>query len=773
MIKASKQTIIIVCIVVAIVLVVSSVSIGLAYWSQQIKADTSFSDDASYNASERDLVFQPLDSNRELIDFQSYDQALHGSLEYSSLTDSEVMLYYSDNLGQTGTMATHEQISNAKASFDSNGSYSGLYVSGTPVLYDQNLHGGLVYSSYTSSGMQIYSAEDMPASDYDIASYFKGEGYSYLVYDNGYVSYDPSKASDVKKYGYLYYNSETETDMETGYELRTLIDGSYMVVTRNTCPKIDELYVTTFIQYDPVYNGQIVHSKQTSLGYTLYYSEDYVENGEVMSIAVTRAPYQTQYAVNEPLNTTGLIVTATYEDMSERTVYGYTCSGYTTADLGTATVTVTYRGKTASFDIEIVNFNYIYFDCLDADWWYEDEAITKSKLTFTDGSSDTDELLGEVMSKQDSGLQLFYTRYADSKTVASIVINRINPANENVVWEEGVSLADNEYSTTNNLLRLIGSDSAEWVPYESEKDYVYMDVGSDWKELGASDSGWLQDGVSVYCYIIFEGGEENASYPGLRMEEKKISSNENILRLYVGTRAVSKLVFIRCSTIDPDLEENQYNRTGELDYDRDYNIFCFIDYISFSVFSYEWLDLEGNPNLGEAGGEGSASATGKCTLTEFHVALENELIAGYNLYVGSNIVAFAVVGYSGTVSDVIIPATHKPDSLAKEYDVVMIGASPDYPNQSMGGNSLITSLVIGANVDTIADVAFRAMENLVSVTVNGVGRLDLGNYCFVGCTKLGLVSSGKTLYDYEGRIITNDNAKDNAFYACINVIIED
>lgn len=769
MIKASRQTITIVCIVVAIVLVVSSVSIGLAYWSQQIKADTSFSDDADYNASERDLIFQPLDSNRELINFQAYDPSIHGSLEYSSLTDTEVMLYYSGNSGQTGTMATHEQIKGAKES----GSYNGLYVSGVPVKYSQSLHGSLRYSSYTSSGMQIYSHEDMPAGDEDIASYFKGESYSYLVYDNGYVSYDPASSGDVKKYGYLYYNSETETDMETGYELRVLIDGSYMVITRSTCPKLDELYVTTFVQYDPIYNGQIVHSKQTSLGYTLYYSEDYVESGQVMSIAVTRAPYQTQYAVNEPLNTTGLIVTATYEDSSERTVYGYTCSGYTTADLGQATVTVTYRGKTASFNIEIVNFNYIYFDCLDGDWWYEDEAITKCKLTFTDGSSDTEELLGEVMSKQDSGLNLFYTRYADSKTVSSIVINRINPANENVVWAEAVSLADNQYSLENNLLRLTGGSSAEWVQYASEKDYIYMDVGSDRKELGASDSGWLQDGAAVYCYVVYDGDEENAPFPGERMEEKSISAENSILRLYVGTKAITKVTFVRCSPQNPELEENQYNRTGELVFDRDYNIFSFTDYNSFSSFSYEWLDIDGNPRLSEAGGEGEASVTGKCTLTEFHVALENEIVEGYNLYVGGNIVAFAVVGYSGTVSDVIIPDTHKPDNLAKEYDVVMIGASPDYPNQSMGGNALITSLVIGANVDTIADAAFRGMDNLVKVTVNGVGRLELGRYCFAACSKLGLVSSGKTLYDYEGKMITNDNARNNAFFACINVIIEE
>lgn len=773
MIKASRKTITIVCIVVAIVLVVSSVSIGLAYWSQQIKADTSFSDGASYNASERDLVFQPLDSNRELISFQAYDSSIHGSLEYSSLTDSEIMLYYSSNSGQTGTMATHEQIKSAKESFEESGSYNGLYVSGSPVLYNSASHGSLVYSSYTSAGMQIYASEDMPASDYDIASYFKGEDYSYLVYDNGYVSYDPAKASDIKKYGYLYYNSETETDMETGYELRTFVDGNYMVITRSTCPKLSELYVTTFVQYDPVHNGQIVHSKQTSLGYTLYYSEDYVENGQVVSIAITRAPYQTQYAVNEPLNTTGLIVTATYEDSSERTVYGYTCSGYTTADLGTATVTVTYRGKTATFNIEIVIFNYIYFDCLDGDWWYEDEAITKCKLTFSDGTTDTQESLGAVMSKQSNGLKLFYTRYADTKTVSSIVINRINPANENVVWEDAVSLADNSYSLTNNLLRLTGTNSAEWTPYSSENEYIFMDVGGDWRELGASDSGWLQEGSCVYCYVAFEGDEENAPFPGVKMDEKKLSSSESILRLYVGTRTVSKVVFVRCNIENPELEENQYNRTAELDFDKEYNIFTFTDYTAFSSFSYEWLNVAGEAELALAGGEGLASLTGKCTLTEFHVALENEIVAGYNLYVGGNIVAFAVVGYSGIVSDVIIPATHKPDNLAKEYDVVMIGASPDYPNQSMGGNALITSLVIGANVDTVADSAFRAMENLVSVTVNGVGRLELGRYCFAGCSRLVNVSSGKTLYDYEGKMITNDNAKNNAFFACINVIIEE
>lgn len=68
-------------------------------------------------------------------------------------------------------------------------------------------------------------------------------------------------------------------------------------------------------------------------------------------ITVT-APTKTAYVVGDELDTTGMVVTASYDDGSSKDVTGYEVS----ADLstaGTKTVTVTYNGQTATFEITV------------------------------------------------------------------------------------------------------------------------------------------------------------------------------------------------------------------------------------------------------------------------------------------------------------------------------------------------------------------------------------------------------------------------------------
>jgi len=73
------------------------------------------------------------------------------------------------------------------------------------------------------------------------------------------------------------------------------------------------------------------------------------------AIAVTTPPAKTQYNLGEELNTTGMVVTATYSDGSTKAVMGYDTSGYTKTVLGNQTVTVTYSGKTAVFTVNVID----------------------------------------------------------------------------------------------------------------------------------------------------------------------------------------------------------------------------------------------------------------------------------------------------------------------------------------------------------------------------------------------------------------------------------
>jgi len=82
-------------------------------------------------------------------------------------------------------------------------------------------------------------------------------------------------------------------------------------------------------------------------------------NGKTLSsIAITTQPTKTQYYVGDTLDTTGMVVTATYSDNTTAVISsgtgGYTISGFnSTAAAASQTVTVTYQGKTATFTVTI------------------------------------------------------------------------------------------------------------------------------------------------------------------------------------------------------------------------------------------------------------------------------------------------------------------------------------------------------------------------------------------------------------------------------------
>jgi|GEM_PF-1163003 len=76
----------------------------------------------------------------------------------------------------------------------------------------------------------------------------------------------------------------------------------------------------------------------------------------VTSISITTQPSKTSYATGEAFNTTGLVVTASYNNGTSGAVTGYTTSpanGATLSTAGTQTITVTYSGKTTTFTVTV------------------------------------------------------------------------------------------------------------------------------------------------------------------------------------------------------------------------------------------------------------------------------------------------------------------------------------------------------------------------------------------------------------------------------------
>jgi len=73
------------------------------------------------------------------------------------------------------------------------------------------------------------------------------------------------------------------------------------------------------------------------------------------SIAVTALPAKTQYNIGDDFEPEGIVVTATYNDGSIKTVTGYTLSGYNKTTTGNQIITVTYEKKIDTFIVNVID----------------------------------------------------------------------------------------------------------------------------------------------------------------------------------------------------------------------------------------------------------------------------------------------------------------------------------------------------------------------------------------------------------------------------------
>lgn len=75
----------------------------------------------------------------------------------------------------------------------------------------------------------------------------------------------------------------------------------------------------------------------------------------VSSIAMKTQPTKTTYAINDELDVTGAVITATYSDSTtaDVNVTSAMCSGFDSSTAGEKTVTVTYQSKTTTFTVTV------------------------------------------------------------------------------------------------------------------------------------------------------------------------------------------------------------------------------------------------------------------------------------------------------------------------------------------------------------------------------------------------------------------------------------
>ena len=119
-----------------------------------------------------------------------------------------------------------------------------------------------------------------------------------------------------------------------------------------------------------------------------------VSNGAVSitSVSIKSNPTKTSYFVGETLNTSGLTLTAKYNDGSTKTISsGFTCNPTSLTSAGTKTITVSYSGKSTSFDVSVQNVSLLSISVKTQPTktsYYVGETLNTSGLTLTAKYSD-------------------------------------------------------------------------------------------------------------------------------------------------------------------------------------------------------------------------------------------------------------------------------------------------------------------------------------------------------------------------------------------------
>lgn len=117
-------------------------------------------------------------------------------------------------------------------------------------------------------------------------------------------------------------------------------------------------------------------------------------------------------------------------------------------------------------------------------------------------------------------------------------------------------------------------------------------------------------------------------------------------------------------------------------------------------------------------------------------------------------VSLGVIGYTGLIAELVIPDTYTISSTEYDVTAVLVENTPEnykcyrdgVPYADIGAifgnNSVVSSIVFGANVSSIAGAAFQSMTALEGITFKRSveqGSTSLGGYAFLNCTALNSV----------------------------------
>lgn len=231
------------------------------------------------------------------------------------------------------------------------------------------------------------------------------------------------------------------------------------------CVKFTELYLYGNVNniHDLAFYGAEDAEVYT---YPNSYVEDYCndnglvyhEIGNITSVSLT-PPSKTEYVENDKLDTAGMKFNVTYDNGYERTVTsGLKITGFDSENVGKQTVTVSYRGKSATFEVNVSEKKVV-----DAEFEFpndikiiqgEDLDLSSGKviLTYSDGSQQTIKKGYAVtgFDKTKVGKQNITITYRDFSTALEVAVEEKQEPEHTHNWSEWKYNNDAVYNSSSD-----------------------------------------------------------------------------------------------------------------------------------------------------------------------------------------------------------------------------------------------------------------------------------------------------------------------------------
>ena len=119
---------------------------------------------------------------------------------------------------------------------------------------------------------------------------------------------------------------------------------------------------------------------------------------------------------------------------------------------------------------------------------------------------------------------------------------------------------------------------------------------------------------------------------------------------------------------------------------------------------------------------------------------------------GTTVASYAVIGYTGLVAELVIPAEYQGKSVTRvivlpdytSYECSMDGVAYTGDDPRLANNPVVTSIVFGSNVVSVGAGVCAGMVNLNTVRFTASSAVTLGHAAFSACNALETVTGSWT-----------------------------